>query len=48
MLDACFGSYGHLTWEWKKGVRSYLHPMVFALLYKVLALFGLDKPWLMV
>ncbi|XP_031394344.1 GPI mannosyltransferase 3 isoform X2 [Punica granatum] len=40
--------YGHLTWEWKEGIRSYLHPMVFALLYKVLALLGLDKPWLMV
>ncbi|KAK4802981.1 hypothetical protein SAY86_001184 [Trapa natans] len=40
--------YGHLTWEWKRGIRSYLHPMVFALLYKVLALLGLDKPWLMV
>ncbi|XP_050208020.1 mannosyltransferase APTG1 [Mercurialis annua] len=39
--------YGHLTWEWKKGIRSYLHPMVFALLYKVLALLGLDTPWFM-
>ncbi|KAK9928421.1 hypothetical protein M0R45_025557 [Rubus argutus] len=40
--------YGHLTWEWKKGIRSYLHPLLFALLYKVLALLGLDTPWLMV
>ncbi|GAV56763.1 Glyco_transf_22 domain-containing protein [Cephalotus follicularis] len=39
--------YGHLTWEWNKGIRSYLHPMMFALLYKVLALLGLDTPWLM-
>ncbi|KAI3423779.1 uncharacterized protein J3R85_010785 [Psidium guajava] len=39
--------YGHLTWEWKKGIRSYLHPMIFAVLYKVLALLGLDKPWFM-
>ncbi|KAF8400440.1 hypothetical protein HHK36_013738 [Tetracentron sinense] len=39
--------YGHLTWEWKKGIRSYLHPMLFALLYKLLQLFGLDTPWFM-
>ncbi|XP_015883938.3 mannosyltransferase APTG1 [Ziziphus jujuba] len=40
--------YGHLTWEWKKGIRSYLHPLLFALLYKVLALLGLDTPWFMI
>ncbi|CAN0840275.1 Mannosyltransferase APTG1 [Linum grandiflorum] len=40
--------YGHLTWEWKKGIRSYLHPLVFAAFYKVLAVLGLDTPWLMV
>ncbi|OMO53082.1 GPI mannosyltransferase [Corchorus capsularis] len=39
--------YGHLTWEWKKGIRSYLHPMLFALFYKVIALLGLDTPWFM-
>ncbi|KAG5225847.1 GPI mannosyltransferase [Salix suchowensis] len=39
--------YGHLTWEWRKGIRSYFHPLVFAVLYKVLALFGLDTPWFM-
>lgn len=39
--------YGHLTWEWKKGIRSYLHPLMFALLYKVLAFLGLDTPWFM-
>jgi hypothetical protein len=42
------GRYGHLTWEWEKGIRSYLHPMLFVVLYKVLALLGLDTPWLMV
>ncbi|GKV22306.1 hypothetical protein SLEP1_g32188 [Rubroshorea leprosula] len=40
--------YGHLTWEWEKGIRSYLHPLLFALLYKVLALLGLDTPWFMI
>lgn len=39
--------YGHLTWEWKKGIRSYLHPIIFAFLYKVLAFCHLDTPWLM-
>ncbi|XP_011018110.1 PREDICTED: GPI mannosyltransferase 3 isoform X1 [Populus euphratica] len=39
--------YGHLTWEWRKEIRSYFHPLVFAVLYKVLALFGLDTPWFM-
>lgn len=39
--------YGHLTWEWKKGIRSYLHPLLFAVLYKVLALLRLDSPLFM-
>ena len=42
------GRYGHLTWEWKKGIRSYLHPVLFAVLYKVLSILGLDTPWFMV
>lgn len=40
--------YGYLTWEWKRGIRSYLHPMLFAFLYKVLHLTGLDTPYVMV
>ncbi|XP_066366923.1 mannosyltransferase APTG1-like [Miscanthus floridulus] len=40
--------YGHLTWEWKRGLRSYLHPLIFAALYKILALLHLDTPWVMV
>ncbi|XP_042472701.1 mannosyltransferase APTG1 [Zingiber officinale] len=39
--------YGHLTWEWKEGIRSYLHPLLFALLYKILAFLHLDKPLFM-
>ncbi|XP_050373229.1 mannosyltransferase APTG1 isoform X2 [Argentina anserina] len=39
--------FGHLTWEWKEGIRSYLHPLLFAFLYKVLALLGLDTPLFM-
>ncbi|KAG8057862.1 hypothetical protein GUJ93_ZPchr0002g23226 [Zizania palustris] len=34
--------YGHLTWEWKRGLRSYLHPLNFAAFYKIMALFHLD------
>ncbi|XP_019162244.1 PREDICTED: GPI mannosyltransferase 3 [Ipomoea nil] len=40
--------YGHLTWEWKKGIRSYLHPSIFALLYKILTFLKLDSPWFMI
>ncbi|CAA0836061.1 Alg9-like mannosyltransferase family [Striga hermonthica] len=40
--------YGHLTWEWNKGIRSYLHPTLFAALYKVLALSHLDLSWFMI
>ncbi|KAG0462276.1 hypothetical protein HPP92_020752 [Vanilla planifolia] len=39
--------YGHLTWEWERGIRSYFHPLMFALLYKVMAFLGLDTPWFM-
>ncbi|XXG74680.1 hypothetical protein AAC387_Pa07g3338 [Persea americana] len=39
--------YGHLTWEWKKGIRSYLHPLIFAFLYKVMAFLHLDIPLIM-
>nr|XP_040219650.2 GPI mannosyltransferase 3 [Anopheles coluzzii] len=35
--------YGHLTWEWAAGMRSYLYPATFAGLYKLLALVGLDS-----
>ncbi|KAK1418396.1 hypothetical protein QVD17_27540 [Tagetes erecta] len=40
--------YGHLTWEWTKGIRSYLHPMLFAVLYKVLFILHLDTPLFMI
>ncbi|CAH9105438.1 unnamed protein product [Cuscuta epithymum] len=40
--------YGHLTWEWKRGIRSYLHPFIFSLLYKGLSFLKLDRPWFMI
>ncbi|KAK7329863.1 hypothetical protein VNO77_24044 [Canavalia gladiata] len=39
--------YGHLTWEWKQGIRSYFHPIIFALFYRLLSLMHLDIPYLM-
>lgn len=39
--------YGHLTWEWKEGIRGYLHPLIFAILYKLLGFLRLDTPWVM-
>ncbi|XP_020231283.1 GPI mannosyltransferase 3 isoform X2 [Cajanus cajan] len=44
--SVAFG-YGHLTWEWKQGIRSYLHPMIFVPLYRLLELLRLDTPWIM-
>lgn len=34
--------YGHLTWEWTYGIRSYVYPSIIAGLYKLLALVKLD------
>ncbi|KAL1505327.1 hypothetical protein ABEB36_004918 [Hypothenemus hampei] len=42
--NLAFG-YGHLTWEWRVGIRSYIYPLIFAIIYKFLYLFGLDSPW---
>ena len=36
--------YGHLTWEWAEGLRSYLHPLLFAVLYKTIAFLRIDTP----
>ena len=38
-----FGN-GHLTWEWEHGLRSYLHPALFAILFKILKFVNLDTP----
>uniref|UniRef100_A0A336MML2 Mannosyltransferase n=1 Tax=Culicoides sonorensis TaxID=179676 RepID=A0A336MML2_CULSO len=34
---------GFLTWEWTRGVRSYLYPLLVAGIYKILALLQLDQ-----
>lgn len=36
--------YGALTWEWQRGIRSYLCPSIIAVLYTVLKYTGLDYP----
>lgn len=41
--NQAFG-YGALTWEWQKGIRSYLYPSIVAALYTVLKYTGLDYP----
>eukprot|EP00898_Chlorokybus_atmophyticus_P007326 jgi/Chlat1/7595/Chrsp64S07151 len=39
--------YGYLTWEWREGVRGYLHPLIFAALYRILQWLKLDTPYAM-
>ena len=43
-----FFRYGHLTWEWTHGLRSYLYPAMFASVYKLLALLHLDSRLMLV
>lgn len=40
--------YGHLTWEWRNGLRGYLYPSIFAVFYKLLAILGLDNRLLLI
>jgi hypothetical protein len=41
---ARLGSYGYLTWEWFAALRGWAHPLLFAALYRALALVGADTP----
>ena len=36
--------YGHLTWEWREGIRGYVYPLLFASVYKIFDIFKLDFP----
>jgi phosphatidylinositol glycan class B len=36
--------YGYLTWEWKQALRSYVHPLFFAIVFQVLKVTSLDTP----
>jgi len=35
--------YGHLTWEWTRGIRSYIYPAFLATVFSVLKYFDLDS-----
>ena len=35
--------YGYVTWEWTRGLRGFTHPLIFAAVYKVAAMLGLDS-----
>lgn len=37
--------YGHLTWEWAAGLRSYVHPLLFATVYSLLKALRMDSAW---
>lgn len=41
-------NYGHLTWEWHQGIRSYIPPLIIASYYKLLEFIGFDIVPLMV
>lgn len=41
-------TYGYLTWEWHKPIRGFTYPLLYAALYKTLALLKLDYPILLV
>ncbi|KAK7861953.1 hypothetical protein R5R35_006322 [Gryllus longicercus] len=40
--------YGNITWEWQEGLRSYIYPSIFAVLYKVLQFFEMDTLHMMI
>ena len=40
--------YGHLTWEWREHIRSYIFPLLYALPFAVLRTFRLDYVFAMV
>ena len=44
---AVFG-YGALTWEWTAMIRSFIHPLIYAIPYQLLRLFSLDHTFLRV
>ncbi|XP_031641017.1 GPI mannosyltransferase 3-like [Contarinia nasturtii] len=35
--------YGYMTWEWSKGIRSYIHPLSIAVVYRALAWLGFER-----
>ncbi|KAJ2358450.1 glycosylphosphatidylinositol anchor biosynthesis [Coemansia erecta] len=39
--------YGFATWEWQHALRGYAHPMLFACVYELLRVLGLDDTFLL-
>ncbi|XP_043271594.1 GPI mannosyltransferase 3 [Venturia canescens] len=39
--------YGYLTWEWQAKIRSYIYPFLISILYRILAVLGLDSVMLL-
>uniref|UniRef100_A0A3Q2YLC8 Mannosyltransferase n=1 Tax=Hippocampus comes TaxID=109280 RepID=A0A3Q2YLC8_HIPCM len=39
-------TYGHLTWEWKEGIRGFTYPLFFAVIYKILHWINCDYIWI--
>jgi phosphatidylinositol glycan class B len=44
---AVFG-YGELTWEWREGIRGFLYPSIFASLWWILKILGVQNPYILV
>lgn len=40
--ELVFG-YGYLTWEWREGLRSFIHPLLFSVVYAVSEMLGLGE-----
>ncbi|XP_061622156.1 GPI mannosyltransferase 3-like isoform X2 [Phyllopteryx taeniolatus] len=41
-------NYGHLTWEWKEGIRGFTYPLSFAVIYKILHWIHCDSVYLLI
>lgn len=36
--------YGETTWEWKEGIRGFMYPSLFAVVWRIAKLIGLEDP----
>ncbi|XP_059212503.1 GPI mannosyltransferase 3 [Centropristis striata] len=41
-------NYGYLTWEWKAGIRGFIYPLFFAVIYKILHVINYDLVHLLI
>ncbi|XP_051920107.1 GPI mannosyltransferase 3-like [Hippocampus zosterae] len=41
-------NYGHLTWEWKEGIRGFTYPLFFAVIYKILHWINCDYVYFLI